>query len=83
MSQEKDILVSGVMFLVGIESYKALVTLLSYNLCGCDLITRFVAYLAMGTLVAASVISLTVSIGYFKKFSHEVCKPYLESSEEE
>lgn len=83
MSQEKDILVSGVMFLVGIESYKALISLLSYNLCGCDVFTRFIAYLVIGTLIAASAISLTVSFGYFKNFSHKVCEPYLENSEEE
>ncbi|MFQ3307960.1 MAG: hypothetical protein ACI977_000175 [Candidatus Nanohaloarchaea archaeon] len=83
MSKEKDIVVSGIMFLVGIESYKTLFTILSYNLCGCDTLTRFAAYLIMGTLVAASAISLTVSFGYFKRFSHKVCDLYLEESKEE
>lgn len=83
MSKEKDIVVSGIMFLVGMEAYKSLIALLSYNLCGCDLITRFIGYLVAGTLVAASAISLTVSFGYFKKFSHKVCQPYLGNDDEE
>lgn len=83
MSQEKDIVVSGIMFLVGLESYKALVTLLSYNLCGCDLATKFIAYLVVGTLVAASAISLTVSFGYFKRFSHKALQRYLNEDEDE
>lgn len=83
MSKEKDIVVSGIMFLVGMEAYKSLVGLLSYPLCSCDMITRFMAYLVAGTLVAASAISLTVSFGYFKKFSHKACHPYLNRDDEE
>lgn len=83
MSKEKDIVVSGIMFLVGMEAYKSLVALMSYSYCQCGPVTTFMAYLVAGTLVAASAISITVSFGYFKRFSHKACHHFMEDDEEE
>jgi len=82
MSKEKDIVVSGVMFLVGMEAYKSLLALMSYTYCGCGPVERFMAYLVAGTLVAASAISITVSFGYFKRFSHKACAHFKEDDGE-
>jgi len=84
-SKEKDILVSGVMFLVALQAFSRLSIIASSDmvLCGCHPLVRFANYLFIAVLIAAVSLSFTVSIFYFKSFSHKICQPFLDNKESE
>jgi len=86
-SKEKDILVSGVMFLVALQTFSRLSIIASGKmvLCGCHPLVRFANYMFIAVLIAAVSLSFTISIFYFKSFSHKICHPFIdrENSEEE
>lgn len=85
MSKEKDILVSGVMFLVALQSFSRLSMMAAGKmpLCGCGTWVRFVNSLFVAVLIAAVSLSFTISAIYFKRFSHQMCEPFLGEEEEE
>lgn len=79
MSKEKDIVVSGVMFLVALQAYSRLSVLASGKIMGvCSPTLRFINSLFAAVLVAAISLSFTISIFYFKSFSHKVCHPFID-----
>ncbi|PSH00595.1 MAG: hypothetical protein BRC30_02685 [Nanohaloarchaea archaeon SW_7_46_7] len=82
-SKEKDILVSGVMFLVALQAFSRLSIIASGDmvLCGCHPVVRFANYLFIAVLIAAVSLSFTVSIFYFKSFSHKICQPFIDDRE--
>lgn len=84
-SKEKDILVSGVMFLVALQAFSRLSVMASGKmvLCGCGPFVRFANYMFIAVLIAAVSLSFTVSIFYFKSFSHKICHPFIDREDEE
>lgn len=84
-SKEKDIIVSGVMFLVALQAFSRLSVMASGKmaLCGCGPFVRFANYMFIAVLIAAVSLSFTISIFYFKSFSHKICHPFTEEDEKE
>lgn len=76
-TKEMDLIVSGVMFLVALQAFSRLSIIASGKmvLCGCGPLVRFANYMFIAVLIAAVSLSFTVSIFYFKSFSHKVCHP--------
>lgn len=84
MSKERDIIVSGVMFLVALESYKVFMSLSAGKIMAvCDPVLRFSNSLMAAVLIAATSFSVLISFWYFKKFSHQACDPFIGEDEEE
>lgn len=82
MSKEKDIVVSGVMFLVALQAYSRLSILASGKIMGvCSPTLRFLNSLFAAVLVAAISLSFTISLFYFKSFSHKVCQPLIDGED--
>lgn len=83
-SKEKDIIVSGVMFLVALQAFSRLSVMASGKmvLCGCGPFVRFANYLFIAVLIAAVSLSFTISIFYFKSFSHKICHPFIDEEDE-
>lgn len=84
-SKEKDIIVSGVMFLVALQAFSRLSIMASGKmvLCGCGPFVRFANYLFIAVLIAAVSLSFTISIFYFKSFSHKICHPFIDEKDGE
>jgi len=83
MSKEKDIVVSGVMFLVALQAFERLSIMASGKIMGvCDPLLRFGNSLVAATLIAAILLSTIISFIYFRNFSQEICEPFLPDEEE-
>ena len=68
MSSEKDLAVSGIMFLTSLKSFEVFNQLSPGVLTTCDPTMRFGSSLILSILVVAMLASLTLSGVYFKKF---------------
>jgi len=71
--KEKFLAISGLMFLVAIQSFNLLNSILPGVLKTCDIGLRFGSSLVASTLGVASLTALGLSLYYFKKFGEE-CK---------
>ncbi|MFB6115521.1 MAG: hypothetical protein ABEK04_04440 [Candidatus Nanohalobium sp.] len=83
MSKEKDIIVSGVMFLVALEAYTRLSVMASGKILGvCGPLLRFANALVAAVLISATILSVVISFIYFKNFSQKICEPFLGEASE-
>lgn len=74
MSSERDLAVSGIMFLVTVKSFEVFNQILPGILHTCDLGPRFAASLTASTLAVAMLVSLGLSGYYFKNFIENFCE---------
>ncbi|MFB6181091.1 MAG: hypothetical protein ABEJ93_04390 [Candidatus Nanohalobium sp.] len=78
----KDLLVSGLMFLVAVQSFRLLNYLGGGKMLGvCDPSLRFANALVAGVLVAGVILSASISFVYFKDYTQEICKPVIDRGE--